>query len=253
MNARCIAITTLAMTLSLAALTAIGRAETDTGRSSEKVFVRWQHAPLVESLEPEDAATRSGRKVLRKLADIRATARDTWYRHKTQVNRKKGVYAWDCSGMTTWILERAAPRARKALNRDRPVATTFLDAILRAPTDKPRRGWQQIANIEDVRPGDVFAWKRPEEWGKGVTGHVGFVASRPAPLDDVDNAYVVRIIDSTRYPHGDDTRGSGETGFGLGTVLFVTDENGRPTAYGWHGPYSRGVVPTAVAFGRVSR
>ena len=253
MTAHRIAITTLATTLAIAALADIGRAETDTERASEDVFVRWQHAPLVESLDPDDAGNRAGRKVLQQLADIRATARDTWYRHKTKVNREKGIYAWDCSGMTTWILEKAAPRARKALNRDRPVATTFLKAIQRAPTDRPRRGWQQIANIEDVRPGDIFAWKRPKEWGKGVTGHVGFVASRPAPLDDVDNAYVVRIVDSTRYPHGDDTRVPDQTGFGLGTVLFVTDETGKPTAYGWYGAYSRGVVPTAVAFGRVSR
>lgn len=240
--------------LALVGISAASFADTDVADdSSESHFVRWRHAPLVESMDPDDAANKAGRKILKQLASIRSTARKTWYRHKTKVNRRSGTYAWDCSGMTTWILERTAPRARKSLNRDRPVATTFLKAMQRAPTDKPRRGWQQIADIEDLRPGDIFAWKRPKEWGKGVTGHVGFVVSRPQPLKDVDNAYVVRIVDSTRYPHGDDTRGPDETGFGLGTVLFVTDDSGKPTAYGWHGAESRGAVTTQVAFGRVSR
>lgn len=241
--------------VAITSFSSIGSASTDAAdESTEEVFVRWRHAPLVESMDPDDAATKAGRKVLKRLADIRATARNTWYRHKTRVNRHRGIYAWDCSGMTTWILEKAAPRARKALNRDRPVATTFLKAMQRAPTDKPRRGWQQIADIKELRPGDIFAWKRPKEWGKGVTGHVGFVISRPQPLTDVDHAYVVRIVDSTRYPHGDDTRSADDkTGFGMGTVLFVTDENGKPIAYGWHGADSQGVVTTPVAFGRVSR
>ena len=214
---------------------------------------RLSHDPLVVSLDPQQAPNRASGRVLTALDQIRGSMKKSWYQHKTKVSRRRGHYGWDCSGMTTWILEKAAPRARKALHRDRPVATTFLKTIKRAPTDRARRGWQHIANIADVRPGDIFAWKRPKEWGKGVTGHVGFVVSQPQPVAEVENAYVVRIVDSTRYPHENDTRSPEGTGFGFGTVLFVTDDAGKPTAYGWYGALSRGVVFTDVAFGRVSR
>jgi hypothetical protein len=63
----------------------------------------------------------------------------------------------------------------------------------------------------------------------------------------------VRIADSTRGGHGDDRRaGDVDGGFGVGTMLFVTDGAGVVTHYGWIGLDSPWLMPTTVLFGRVT-
>ena len=156
--------------------------------------------------------------------------------------------------MTNWILKRVAPRAFAAVGRDRPVARSYWRVISKAPTGRSRRGWTRLAHIEDVRPGDVFAWPRPKHWPKGGnTGHVGFALGQPKPVEGHPNFYTLRIIDATSLPHQDDTREmEGEGGFGEGTLLFETDGHGKATAYGWFGTRSAGVIRTDVVFGRLS-
>jgi hypothetical protein len=204
-------------------------------------------------------ATPVAGKVLTRLQGIEASLLTTRYQHSTRVRRSEGLYAWDCSGMANWILRRDAPRAYAALDRERPVARSYFQAIERAPTHRARRGWQRIADIRDVRPGDVLAWTRPSYWPKGGnTGHVGFVVGAPQPVTEgryaEHGAFTVRVVDATSLPHDDDTRDDeGEGGFGFGTLMFVTDASGRAFAYGWFGTRSRGVIPTDITFGRVSR
>jgi hypothetical protein len=66
-----------------------------------------------------------------------------------------------------------------------------------------------------------------------------------------ENAYLVRIADSSRLLHDDDTR-VGRSGFGFGTILLVADETGAATAYGWVGLKWR-AFETAIALGRPLR
>ncbi|WP_052559190.1 hypothetical protein [Enhygromyxa salina] len=200
-------------------------------------------------------ATRATQKIFDLVSHIDDTRTDTVYSHSTRVRSKQGVYHFDCSGMINWMLGRvgkAGKAALETLDRERPVAATYVRIIKKAPTHRGRGGWQQIDDIEDVEPGDLFAWKRPADWPKGGnTGHIGVVIAKPAAVAHIENAWVVRVIDSTRYRHQDDTRGEGETGFGRGTLLFVTDDDGRPIGYGWHGSDSSGFYRTEVVFGRV--
>lgn len=203
--------------------------------------------------EPGEPATRAATKLLAAVERIMVDLRTTEYSHATTVRRKDGHFAWDCSGMTNWLLRRVAPRAFAAIGRDRPVARSYWRVIAAAPTTKARRGWQRIADIVDVRPGDVFAWRRPPSWPRGGnTGHVGVVLERPRPVDGLDHAFTVRIADATSLPHDDDSRErDGPGGFGVGTLMFVTDESGSAWAYGWFGERSRGVIPTDIEFGRL--
>lgn len=199
-----------------------------------------------------EPATRASEKLLELLETIEDTRTDTLYSHRTKVRRKQGIYHFDCSGMVNWMLERVSPKAYETLDRERPVAASYVRVIQKAPTTRSRGGWQRIANIEDVEPGDVFAWRRPPDWPKGGnTGHVGVVIAKPAAISHLANAYVVRVVDSTRWQHEDDTRGEDETGFGMGTLLFVTDGDGHPIGYGWFGSQSGGYYETDVVFGRV--
>jgi hypothetical protein len=199
-------------------------------------------------------ANRRAAKVLERLEAIAANLTETRYQHRTKIRAREGIYLWDCSAMAAYIIAKVAPAARKALTRERPVARDFYHVIRDAPTRGHRDGWRRLRTITDVRPGDVFAWKRPKDFPSKNTGHVGFVLEAPTPYPEVPGAYLVRIADATSLPHQDDTRErDGDGGFGHGTILFLTDESGQGTAYGWFGARSRGVIETPIAFGRLIR
>jgi hypothetical protein len=150
--------------------------------------------------------------------------RESRYQHSTKVRADDGVYHWDCSGMTGWILRRAAPAAFRRLGRGRPVARDFVSVIERAPTDRARAGWQRIAHIADVMPGDVFAWRRPRGLPSKNTGHVGIVLDRPLPVPGLPGGWAVRIADSSSFTHQDDSRRDDpDGGFGIGSITFLVD------------------------------
>jgi hypothetical protein len=211
-------------------------------------------AAPVATEPPPPAATRAAARVLDVLASVESSLRESMYQARTVVRADAGVYHWDCSGMAAWVLRRAAPVALRTLARSRPVARDFAAAIERAPVDRARKGWQRIARLDDVRPGDLFAWRRPRGLPSKSTGHVGFVVARPLPVPAIPGAWAVRIADSTRGYHQDDTRSADpDGGFGIGTLVFLTDEHGNATHYGWSGTRSEWYVVTDVWFGRVHR
>lgn len=242
--------TALAVALALAGLVGIvASPERATASEAEDAAAATTGAPLRATPANHRAA-----RVLKLLGRIDDTLKETRYEHRTTIRSREGIYYWDCSAMAAYILAKAAPAARKALTRERPVARDFYQVIRQAPTRGDREGWRRLPRITDVRPGDVFAWKRPKDFPSKNTGHVGFVLEAPVPAPGWEDAYLVRIADATSLPHGDDTRDpEGEGGFGHGTLLFTTDGDGHGTAYGWYGARSRGVIETPIAFGRLIR
>lgn len=194
-------------------------------------------------------------RVMTVLDDIGRTLRATRYSHSTRIDARAGRYELDCSALAGYVLARAAPSARAALARPRPVAVDFYRVIRDAPTARPRNGWQRLARIADARPGDVFAWPRPSWFPSHNTGHVGFVVDAPVVTS---RGVLLRIADSTSLPHADDTRDAqrGQSGIGRGTLLVATDPaTGEGTAYGWYGDQTptQWLIPTTVVVGRVSR
>jgi len=211
----------------------------------------WPTAPPLAGAEP---ATRAAAEVLALLEHVRSTQEDTAYQHHRVVSERLRRYRWDCSGMVSWMLEQRAPHARAALGEGRTNARRVYEAIARAPADRQRRGWQDILRIEDVRPGDVFAWRTPAGLPSRHSGHTGFVISLPARVQGLRDAYAVRVADSIIGPHQDDTRPEGTAGsLGYGTMVFLTDGHGRPTHYGWHGTRTVGYVRAPIVFGRYHR
>jgi len=193
--------------------------------------------------------------VMRRLGSIAQTLEDSEYAYGFAVDEKRGVYKFDCSGMAQWVLKRSAPRAAFTIAHDltpRPLARDFERRIARAPADEERGGWRRIARVADLLPGDVVAWIKPVEVESPNTGHVAFVVLPPKLAPGYENAYLVRVADSTRLHHDDDTR-VGRTGLGFGTIVLVADpETGAPTAFGWVGLRWR-AFETAIALGRPLR
>lgn len=171
--------------------------------------------------EPQRAeggpATPKAAAIMEILDRVRETMTDTRYQHRTRVRESEGIYNWDCSGMTDWVLSRASRRAHAALRRERPVARTFFRTIERAPTEGHRRGWQEVARVQDVRPGDIFAWTYSRDSGLPYTGHVGFITGTPRRASHVRNGWIVDIVDSSLGPRAESEDG----GFGENTFLFI--------------------------------
>ena len=210
-------------------------------------------APLVER-EPQTAAARE---IVELLRGIESNLAETRYQHRTVVSERRGKYFWDCSGMVAWVLQRAAPRARDVLSGEHPLARDFYDTIAESPTDEPHRGWLRLTGPEEIAPGDLFAWRKPDFWAERPnTGHVGFVLSTPQPHPEYVDVWVMRVADATKMLHEADSRPvDGEGGFGTATMAFRFDDSGTPIAYGWYGAGQPPAtfVPTTIAFGRVSR
>lgn len=193
--------------------------------------------------------------VMRVLGRVERALRTTRYRHDTRVDEKTGRFDWDCSGMASWVLARATPRAHRAVlsrcDHGRPVARDFFEVIRAAPAGKAVAGWSRVGSPSLLLPGDLVAWRRPPTLASKNTGHVMFV-ERVQSLDASGRRFGVRVIDSTSIPHGSDTRVAGETsGFGHGTITLFTDEpGGEAVAYGWYGLPSRVDFRIPIALGR---
>lgn len=218
--------------------------------------VQAQHAPRsVRAAAP--AATVSP--VVTELRRVAANLRSTRYAHGTRIDERAGRYDFDCSAMATFVLARSAPHANAAVmrrnGRGRPVARDFHDVIAASPADRPRDGWLRLTRVQDLRPGDVIAWRRPPAVASRNTGHVAFVTEAPRRLDREGRRYLVRVADSTSIPHGDDTRPRAhQSGFGQGNLtLFVETPGADPTAYGWYGLDTRIDFRTHIALGRPVR
>ncbi|MDP3277275.1 MAG: hypothetical protein Q8Q09_18950 [Deltaproteobacteria bacterium] len=198
------------------------------------------------------------------LTSILRDGRVLSYRHDTRVDVRAGRYEFDCSGMIDWVLAQSAPVARREsrarTHGARPLAADYARLFL-ATSSQPRRtnprGWARVERVQDAMPGDVLAWIRPRIVQSNNTGHVVFVMAPPEAIPGEPDAWLVRIADSSRYTHQDDTReGLGRTGLGVGTLLVIADPvTGAPRAYGWFGARTprEWVLQTQIAIARPVR
>jgi cell wall-associated NlpC family hydrolase len=204
------------------------------------------------------AAESKSERILEQLARISETLNSSKYNHATIVDERSGRYEFDCSGLVTWVLRRAAPGAHASMlaRSKRPLARDYYYELSRAPlAERTPRGVRRVARVADAEPGDIVAWLKPSIVQSPNTGHVAFLLERPRSAPGIPNGYLVRIADASQYQHDDDDRyGSGRTGFGTGTILLLADEvTGAPTAYGWFGLRSGFALYTDIALGRVTR
>ncbi len=206
------------------------------------------------SLLPDDARVDwDANAVMRILGRIAKNPTQTEYwRGGARVDERRGTYAFDCSGMVEWVLHKAAPTAAYASAQSlgrRPLAIDFYHWIASVSPERDRHGWRRVTRVEDAEPGDVIAWIKPPIVPSPNTGHVAFVVFKPARVPGRDDAFVVRIADSSSLLHEDDTR-IDRNGFGLGTVLVLADgATGAPTGYGWVG-LRAWTFETPIAIGR---
>ena len=167
--------------------------------------------------------------LMRTLGKVAETMVSSEYAHRMKVDERRGIYNFDCSNMVDWALHKATPRAATALVNKagrRPLARDFHDYIDSIAADDGAHAWRHVTRVADMEPGDVIAWIKPRIIQSPYTGHVAVAVLKPVSAPE-PNTYLVRIADSTSLLHQDDTR-EGRSGFGLGTIVLVTDDRGLP-------------------------
>jgi hypothetical protein len=177
--------------------------------------------------------------------------RVTRYQHTTAVDESHGSYSYDCSGLLDYAIGRVRAADLKPIPhaKARPLAADIEGYLHRGLTD-PIEGWQALARVDVLSPGDVVAWQATEDSTTGDTGHVMVVLEAPALNPVRADEWLVRVADSTLSPHALDSRHPGTTGLGAGTIGLLVDERGAPTAFYWRGGVSQQAKPTRIALGR---
>jgi hypothetical protein len=180
--------------------------------------------------------------VLDQAMHVFHSARSTEYTHKTTVDEDEGKFEFDCSGFVGYVLAKSQPTALAELRgatKRRPLAKDFVEFFQNLPAGSP---WHKIERAQDLVPGDMIAWLKPDDVTTKNTGHVMIVRGAPVRDPDYTDVWAVPIIDSTAVPHGkgDSRKDTGVTGLGTGEVLLVVDEHDMPVGYRW----SRGTKAT---------
>jgi hypothetical protein len=230
------------------------------------------HQNAVQNSNSKRAYSEMAQKVVSPEAPLVAEAKvilenatTSQYEHVANIDEKAGKYNFDCSGFLTFALEKRSPEALMELrshalveimNRKkhkRPLAKDFVSYFSRLNDGEVKaKFWKPVAKIEDLQPGDVLAWKTPEDSDTSNTGHVMIVKTKPQKSSEFPDEYLVQIIDSTSTPHGKaDLRHSQKlTGIGIGTIALVANAQGNPIAYKWSGGESKKTKRTQIEIAR---
>lgn len=148
----------------------------------------------------------------------------------------------DCSGFADALLEHCygidKDQMKQMFGSGRPSARRYHDAIVAG------KGFKQIENVHDIRPGDFLAIKYLSR--KDNTGHVMIVADRPQLMrfkpPEVLGAtqWAITVIDSSKSGHGPtDTRhqkgagGKDHDGVGEGVFRIYTSGDGKIVGFAW--------------------
>lgn len=162
----------------------------------------------------------------------------TVYSHKYVENTKTGYYAWDCVGMTDWVLHQAAPNAWTAMHQALNIRRGYV------PTPTQWAGffqgplpvsWLSITTIGQLQPGDYLVY--PAYPKTRFVGHSTIAAGLPMLMSD--GSYALRVYDSTGTPHGPfdsrltDPRAVNQSGLGNGTMRLYVNSAGTITSAAW--------------------
>ena len=152
----------------------------------------------------------------------------------THFDTEHGVYIVDCSSFVDHVLQEVYPNAYSNLvnsaGTESPASSHYYHFFHELPQNSDQY-WNKIADVEELRPGDILVFRYKNSRGIQTGGHVMVVMDKPVRVSDV---FFVRIADSASSGHSEDTRQPHTSGIGIGTLLLKANpKTGRPSAYAW--------------------
>ena len=170
--------------------------------------------------------------MIEEATKILSNKRISAYDYKKSIDEKEGIYIFDCSTFISFVLKKSSPEALNALHVDEhhthARAKNFYEFLARLDEGERVQGWMGIKRIQNVQAGDIIAWKYDPKLKKRDTGHVIMVYEKPV-LEE-KGLWRVRVLDSTKGKHAQDSRGENENGLGLGVMWFRVNQEGFPIA-----------------------
>lgn len=150
----------------------------------------------------------------------------------TNFDPARGVYVLDCSDYVDKLLKQAEPNAYWNLvdstGAEKPTTAHYYDFFKQLPNSGSSQYWRKVSDVEQLQAGDILVFRYQHAGGGG---HVMIVMDKP--IYDQD-AYLVRVADSARTGHSEDTRPGHASGIGIGTLLLKAHpQTGAPTAFAW--------------------
>jgi hypothetical protein len=151
----------------------------------------------------------------------------------------------DCSGFLNELLKHSdgfdAAQIRAVFGSARPTAKRYFDAIAE------RRGFENIAKVENTQAGDILAVAYLKNYKGKATGHVMLAAGAAVrmeahdPLVEGTTQWEVSVIDSAINGHGPTDTRHGQaagtkksTGVGKGILRVYADRDGKAAGYTWN-------------------
>ena len=195
------------------------------------------------------------------------------YTHHYQWQPPK-YYYYDCVGFTGYTTSKADPTSWQSVATALHIAPGYVptplhfEEFFNSLATTPQTGWQSVADIAAIQPGDILAWQPALPDGQpnlqGV-GHSVMPLVSPQPIPGSNNTrWEMVIMDSTAGGHGpDDTRkpndplsernapiltrsgGVEPSGLGIGTIALDTTPSGTVTGVEWN----VGDPPEQIVFG----
>ncbi|PZM80820.1 MAG: hypothetical protein DKT66_16375 [Candidatus Melainabacteria bacterium] len=162
----------------------------------------------------------------------------------------------DCSGFVSYLLSDFPKQydVIRKLQPDRtyPQAKTYVQFFTSLKPDTVTGGWLKVANTDELRRGDLIAWRKPQP-ADGVkrktnTGHIAIVIAKPGPVEATEiNSKTYRyksinVIDSSSVKHFQPeilpplSSMPHRDGIGKGMVRIILDDDNQPIGY-WEGTY----------------
>lgn len=193
-----------------------------------------------------------GKQYAARIEAILGSLKETQYQATTEIDEANGSFRCDCSGLVGYVLRHDFPEAYLSLRgkeapwRKRAVAVTFYETFV-AVGENGDGSWRRVTNLLEAVPGDVIAWRKEKLEAGSTTGHVCTIASQPELIGE--GQVRVRLIDSTRAPHEDDTRPDGTFGVGAGFKTFLVNADGECVGY----QVKDHPVKAIIAVGRIVR
>ena len=195
-------------------------------------------------------ALSQGQTLPRHLAEARqllgaVSLDNTSYRHKENkinwgLDGTPATCDADCSGFVNLLLRHTydwkVSDLEARFGKKRPLASDYFEAI------QDRKSFDTIARVEDIQPGDFLAIKYPKDAEN--SGHIMLVDAAPVrklstkPIVTGLIQWDVRIIDSSKGPHGHEDRrylgkNNKKDGLGSGTFRIYSDSQGTIQGYSW--------------------
>lgn len=146
-----------------------------------------------------------------------------------QFSNYNGDYHCDCSSLISSILKIERPQFFQSISHGKSnlKSSDFFNFA--------KESLNYTRNIEEILPGSLICWRKDQVPKSGDSGHIAIILD--SPIKDKLNFYKLRVFDSTKTPHSNDSRA--HQGVGEGDLYLQCNGRGEILGLKWSDDLSK--------------